>query len=256
VASKQPEKVAGRGALLAAQYAFPPNRLELCGPPETAAMLDYLAEQTTDRGLEEILRRFAGAFPYLHFIAASNGIADPFDRRVVEAYWIGNDLLNGVRMSDFFRHLDERFQTRSPKKLFEMLLGQVPEGARPHHNFHVFAIPLRTGHVDAGHTLETLDACRISWGAVTAVLADELLVSRRPLVLDGDLLALGAPEVRAVRWRSGGKAFSPAAPGDTVAIHWGCGCGRLSDAQRRALERETLFHLGLVNRRHRAGVLR
>jgi hypothetical protein len=39
-------------------------------------------------------------------------------------------------------------------------------------------------------------------------------------------------------------------------MHWGCACGRLSEAQRRRLERETLFHLALVNRRHRAGVLR
>lgn len=241
------------GTLLAARYGFPPNRLELCGPAEARAILDYLADRATDRGLEEILKRFAGAYPYLSFIAASNGITDPFDRRVVEAYWIGNDLLNTVRMADFYRHLEDRFQKRAPKTLFQAVLGQIPEGARPHHNFHVFAMPIRTGHVEVAHTVQTMDECRISWGLVSAVMGDELAVLRRPLVLRGDDLGLGAPESRMVRWRFNGKAFVNVQPGDVVSIHWGCACDRLTPEQLARLTRETGFHLALANRRHRIG---
>ena len=243
------------GTLAAARYGFPPNRLDLCGPDEARAILDYLAARAADRGLEEILKRFAGAFPYLSFIAASNGITDPFDRRVVEAYWIGNDLLNGVRMEDFYRHLEERFQKRAPKKLFQAVLGQIPEGARPHHNFHVFAMPIRTGHVEVAHTIRTMDECRISWGTVQTVLGDELVVERRPLAMKGDDLGLGPSEPRTVRWRLSGKAFVTAQPGDVVSIHWGCACDRLTPEQLAHLRRETLFHLALANRRHRLGAL-
>ena len=41
-------------------------------------------------------RGFEGAYPYLELIASENGIADPLDARVVEAYWLGNDLLEHV----------------------------------------------------------------------------------------------------------------------------------------------------------------
>lgn len=243
------------GTLVAARYGFPPNRLELCGPAEARAILDYLADRATDHGLEEILKKFAGAYPYLSFIAAANGIPDPFDRRVVEAYWIGNDLLATVRMGDFYRHLEDRFQKRAPKKLFQAVLGQIPEGARPHHNFHVFAMPIRTGHVEVAHTVQTMDQCRISWGLVNAVLGEELAVLRRPLVLRGDDLGLGDPEFHMVRWRFGGKAFVNVQPGDVVSIHWGCACDRLTPEQLARLKGETGFHLALVNRRHRLGAL-
>ena len=73
------------GALLAAQFSFMPNRLGYCGPDENRAMLDYLAAGYSDRGLEHILAGFAGAFPYYSFIAAANGLPDPFDPRVIEA---------------------------------------------------------------------------------------------------------------------------------------------------------------------------
>jgi Family of unknown function (DUF6390) len=243
------------GTLVAAQYGFAPNRLDLCGPQETRAILDYLADRASDRGLVEILKQFAGAYPYFSFIAASNGIPDPFDRRVVEAYWIGNELLNNVRMVDFYRHLEDRFQKRAPKKLFEAVLGQIPEGARPHHNFHVFAMPIRTGHVEVDHTVQTMDECRISWGTVKAVVGDDLAVERRPLVLRGDDLLLGEPVPRMARWRFNGKAFLSARPGDVVAVHWGCACDRLTPAQLAHLERQTRFHLMPANRRHRLGAL-
>src|SRR5919109_999824 len=57
------------GALLAARFSFMPNRLGYCGPEENRAMLDYLAEGHSDRGLEQILARFAGAFPYYSVVA-------------------------------------------------------------------------------------------------------------------------------------------------------------------------------------------
>ena len=243
------------GPLVAARFGFPPNRLDLCGPGETRAILDYLAEGTSDRGLEHVLKQFAGAYPYLSFIAASNGIQDPFDPRVVDAYWIGNDLLNNVRMADFYRHVEERFEGRAPRRLFEAVLGQIPEGARPHHNFHVFAIPIRTGRVELAQTLHTLDECRISWGTVVGVTADEIAVERRPLVMRGDELELGPAEVRGVYWRFNGKVLCGARVGDCVAIHWGCACETLTPAQALRLQRETEHHLALVNRKHRIASL-
>jgi len=248
--------VSRAGALLAARFAFMPNRLGYCGPEENTAMLEHLADGHSDRGLEQILARFAGAFPYYTFIAAANGIADPFDERVIEAYWIGNALLERVEAADLWRHLEERFDKRFPARLLRGVLGQVPAGARPHHNFHVFSMPVRTGHAEQRHSLETMDACRVSWARVVGEHGDALLVERRALRFDGDDVVLGAPEPRSVLRRIDGTALVPeAGPGDVVAVHWGCACHRLHARQVRDLVRYTRQHLALANAQRRGRML-
>src|SRR5262245_40871840 len=105
------------GPLLFARYAFPPNDRGLCGPDDRAALRGYAPAGVADHpGLVQLARGFAGAWPYLQLIAAANRIADPLDRRVVEAYWIGNDLLDSVRMSDYGPFLDERFRGRAGRE--------------------------------------------------------------------------------------------------------------------------------------------
>jgi hypothetical protein len=248
--------VSRAGALLAARFSFMPNRLGYCGPEENRAILDYLADQHSDRGLEQILARFAGAFPYYSFIAAANSIPDPFDVRVIEAYWIGNELLTHIEVADLRRHLEERFGKRFPARVLQAIIGHVPAGARPHHNFHVFNVPIRTGHLEMPHTLETMDECRISWGRVVADHGDQLLVERPPLVRDGDDIVLGPPAPRSVMRRFDGKTLlAGAAVGDVVAIHWGCACYRLDVRQQRALERLTGELLTLTNHQRRAAPL-
>jgi hypothetical protein len=91
----QPAEFLG-GPLRFARYAFMPNRLGYCGGDDNRALYDYVVASTADRGLAELLGRFSGAMPYLRLIARTTGIGDPFDPRVVEAYWIGNDLLMQV----------------------------------------------------------------------------------------------------------------------------------------------------------------
>ena len=244
------------GALLAARFSFMPNRLGYCGPEENRAMLEYLADGHSDRGLEQILARFAGAFPYYSFIAAANGIADPFDVRVIEAYWIGNRLLERVDAADLRRHLEERFRARFPARLLSSVLGQAPAGGRPHHNFHVFSMPVRTGHQETVHNLATMDACRISWAKVAAVHGDTLLVERRPLALAGDEIVLGPAEPRSALRRFDGKMLlDEVHAGDLVAVHWGCACHRLSRAQARYLAYYTRLHLALANRDRRGTAL-
>lgn len=240
------------GALLAARFAFMPNRLGYCGPEENRAMLDYLVENHSDRGLEQILANFAGAFPYYSFIAAANGIQDPFDPRVIEAYWIGNQLLEHVEMADLYRHLEERFSKRFPVKVLRSVLGQVPAGARPHHNFHVFSMPIGTGRLETPHSLETMDECRVSWGHVVADHGDALLVERQPLQFVGEDVVLGPPAPRSVYRRFDGKMFlTEISPGDVVAIHWGCACYKLTPRQLHYLTRYTQHHLALANRQRR-----
>ena len=109
----------------------------------------------TDPGLVLILQKFQAAYPYLKLIANSNNILDPFDTRVVEAYWLGNELLDQVDLTQFCNSLRDRFAKQLNPKTLGYLLSKPPLGARPHHSFHISDVHSRTGTLD--HSLDTME---------------------------------------------------------------------------------------------------
>lgn len=235
------------GSLRFIRYGFMPNRLRYCGGDDNRTLFDYAVAGVSDGGLTPLLRQFNGALPYLKLIARSNGIADPFDPRVVEAYWIGNELLDGVEVRQLYDALLERFgkQLSNPRTR-DLLLGKAPAGAHPHHAFHVLDVHSRLGEL--AHSLATLEQCRVSWGQVVGVEGAEVVLQAQPLVLEAGSLVLGAPHSqRALRQVDGHGFADQAAPGDWVSVHWGWVCEVLSDRQRANLERYTRHHLAIAN---------
>lgn len=228
------------------RYAFMPNRLRYCGGDDNRTLFEYSLENARDGDLVPMLRKFTGALPYLRLIARANEIADPFDERVVEAYWIGNELLERVEVRQLYDALLERFGKQLQGRTRDWVLGKAPAGARPHHNFHVFDVHSKVGELD--HTLETMDNCRISWGKVVGLEGAELVVERQPLLLSDGKLSLGpAATVRAVR-QVDSKGFADAAAvGDWVALHWDWVCEVLTTRQKENLARFTDQHLTLAN---------
>ena len=91
--------------LRCSRYAFGPNRLHYCGPNASNQVYAYMNENIEDLGLRSILEKFKTLYPYLRHIAQANGIKDPFDPRVVEAYWVGNALLDTVPKKKFYHFL-------------------------------------------------------------------------------------------------------------------------------------------------------
>lgn len=239
------------GALLFGQYAFPPNRLGYCGPDDHPALFQYVTQGTTDAGLLDLERRFDGAYPYLRLIAQANNIADPFDRRVVEAYWIGNEYLERVTASPFYESLGERFRARMDNRSFTWLASKLEQSARPHHNFHVFEVYLRAGLVRDARAvigLERMDNCRISWGRVAEVDGAELVVERPALALVEGKLALTEPRrVRVTRQIAGRGFADDAQPGDAVSMHWNWVCDVLDASSLRRLIRNTERYMRLAN---------
>ena len=227
-------------------YAFMPNRLRYCGSDENSTLFEYGVEHADDGGLRPLLSTFTGALPYLRLIARENDIADPFDERVVEAYWIGNSLLERVEVRQLYDELARRFGKQLQGKVRELVLGKAPAGARPHHNFHVFDVHSRVGELE--HSLLTMDQCRVSWGRVLRVEGMELVVSRQPLTLSDGRLALGPEQTERVTRQIDGRGFvDDAQPGDWVALHWSWVCEVLNPRQQANLVRFTNYHLKLAN---------
>ena len=230
------------------RYAFMPNRLQYCGGDDNRTILDYAVANVREAPLVSMLRKFTGALPYLALIARRNGIADPFDERVVEAYWLGNELLEHVEARELYDHLQARYGKELSKRTMDRVAAKAPAGARPHHSFHVFDVWRQTER-GRNEVLATLDSCRISWGTVKAIEPLELLVERCPIVFREGSLALAESRTeRVTRMLEGGGFVQHVAVGDVISIHWSWACEVLTEAQQRSLERYTRLHLGLANK--------
>ena len=238
------------GVLRCSKYAFGPNRLHYCGPDANREIYDYINDGATDPGLEAFLKGFQTMFPYLRHIAHANNIADPFDERVVEAYWLGNELLDTIEKKVFWRHLidDHQIPKKIGKKSFSYIEQKIERGATPNHSFHVLNIWKRTGHKDEPHTLESMDSCRISWGKVKNIDGQTITIEREPLVMRAGKLALGTPEVvKITRGLECDIAIDELRVGNIVSVHWGIPCEVITQKQAFALRRFTLRHIALAN---------
>ncbi|MDQ2826329.1 MAG: DUF6390 family protein [Actinomycetota bacterium] len=241
-----PSVAPASGLLLFIRYAFMPNRLGYCGGSENEVLFEHATDGRTDPRLAPMLVKFTGAVPYLRTIAAANGIGDPFDPRVVEAYWLGNELLDGVEAADLYRSLDERFGKHLPARVRDQVLRKPPAGAKPFHLFHVLDVYRHLESESVG--MAAMESCRISWGQVREVDGASVTVDRQPLVMAGGKLALGESRAERVLRAFEGRGFADeVAPGDWVSIHWGWVCETL-DARRLAnLRRSSAAHLALAN---------
>jgi hypothetical protein len=239
------------GFELAARFSLATNRRRFCGPDDAeAALYRAVTEGTGRAAAEAALARFEALYPYLAAIARKHGL-EPFDREVVEAYWIGNRLLDGFTRAEFEGILAELVRRGLPQFLARELSTALPPEPVPHHVFHVAFVGVGnvTGHVETN--LPNMEACRPGWAAVRAVGATTLDVEGPVLTATGGELALGGPRRRSVEFDR--RANPAVAVGDEVALHWGWTALALDPEQRRALERYTRRSLKDANAARRSG---
>jgi hypothetical protein len=237
------------GLQLFARYAYPPNERGYCGPDDHLALLEYRTAGVVDAGLAELAKAFHGPWPYLKLLAEKTGAGSPFSRRIVEAYWVGNELLDQVGVLDFGNTIEERFRHRVGRNWLR--IAETVPGGVPHHSFHVFATYPWVGLLtesDRGEPLEILDRCRIRWGRVEAVAADTAVVKSRSLTWDGKRLELGTAQLETVTMAVGGLGFTePLQPGEWVSMHWSWICDRLTPRQLADLKRFSIRQLAMTN---------
>jgi hypothetical protein len=239
------------GPVLFARYAYSPNHLGLCGPTDAQSLLGQASEGGDERELRHLAQGFEGAYPYLELIARANGISDPLDRKVVDAYWLGSPLLDQVTPNLLGESLRVRFRPKVGLPTWRWLESSAPAGSKPCHAFHVLDVFPKVGLMRSDqveNVLRTMDSCRIRWGRVTARVGDRLSVNAVPLALVDGKLTLGEPrEEQVVGWRDGHGFISDVEPGDVVSIHWGWACDVLDPDQVGRLVSWTRRELAIAN---------
>lgn len=239
------------GIFRCSRYAFGPNRLHYCGPDANKTMKEYLDAGESDPGLSAILRKFQNLYPYLLHIAEGNDIRDPFDDAVVEAYWIGNRLLDTFSPKQYLGLLDDlEVKKKTGRERFETLGRKVMRGGFPHHSFHVLNVWRETNH-ELLHDGDwsAVAECIVSWGKVSAVSGPFIDVVTEPLLRDErGKFFLGAPvSRRLVRDLAADIDIDLLAPGQRISIHWGVPCEVLSESAALRLRNYTLRSITLAN---------
>ncbi len=238
------------GLLRAARYCYKPNILGYCGSQEKRGQLllqRFLRKEKVDENaVRDFLATFEAAYPYLQLIASENNIADPFEEKVVEAYWIGNDLLEKVRHTAFQAMIAEKFGRPHllGEKRAREIAQNLPPSLSPHHSVHLSVIGSLTKKLEI--TVRNMDFCRIGWGKVEKKEEEILVLTSQRLVQNKTTGKLALEEEK-------GKVtlYSPhitaARIGDIVSFHWKCACEVLTNTQVENLQSYTLKTLRAIN---------
>jgi hypothetical protein len=230
-----------RGLKIAALYSFPPGRFGLCGMGEEASheILDFLKGEEV-ANIKAILETFEGSLFYYRLIAKENKISNHFDEKVVRAYWIGNELLEKVRVSKLKEVVAKNL--KRPK-----LAEKLPENSRAHHSFHVLvAGPMKR---DLIMTEGMKDLCKVSWGKILKIedckmQIANLIVEYQPLLKERKWF-LGKPIKRRIFWF---KSILPKVKvGDIVSFHWDLALEKLSKTDLRNLKKYTELSIQTAN---------
>ena len=235
------------GYELAARFSYRVNALRYCGPEEGKNQFRrYLLGERTLELQQEIsssIKRFEALYPYLKLISEKTG-RDLLDSKVVEAYWVGNELLNKFDKSDMNKLIDVLISRGLPKSLGEKLIQNMPAEGFPHHTFHVMYVGVGnvTGHVET--TIQNMDNCRISIGKVLQTIDDHFIVETDTLLEKSGKLYL-EHDTKTIVYDP--ELLPDIKEDDYIAIHWGFACMKLTNNQVEHLRKYTLKAIELRN---------
>lgn len=212
------------GARIAALYGLIPNKLGFCGPKQEL-LKKFIAGKLSTLEIIPILEKFEAAYAYYQLIAQKNKISNPFNKKVIEAYWLGNELLDEFILDDLRTLIIEKFCRPGllSKKEAWKKAELIPRNSIPHHSFHVLVLGSITGTIDFTDNIKLKDACRIGWGRVTekkhskANGQQKITVEYQPLE-EGKKIKLGKMAKKEILWDT--ILLPEIKIGDWISFHW------------------------------------
>jgi len=241
-----------RGLKMAGAYSYPPCRLGFCGQKikESGRVLGSFlkGEKISLVKIRKVLKSFEATYPYYEMIAKANGIKDALDERVIESYWLGNELLKKVNISDIKKLILRGFTGKGllSKEEAERRVSLIPQGATPHHSFHVLVLGSITGRVKLAGKL--LDHCLPQWGKVLEINKKGIKVLYKPLKVKGKKLFFSEPIKKSVSCDEENLRSENVKKGDVISFHWNHFCQVISKEQQKNLSKYTLQNITALNK--------
>lgn len=201
---------------LASRFVLPPNSLGFCGQGSAPEKFKQCFIHGNCAGVQSELEKFIVLYPYLKTISKIVN-KDAFDHEVVEAYWLGNDLLKQFEPENYKALLENFSQQGVPSWLVEELRKNPPEKFIPHHLFQVLFIGVGKASQSVPFNLESINNCMIRWGDVLKITSDTMQADLNSLTQDQNKYKL-IQTTEEVPYQAD---FLPSlAEGDVIAVHW------------------------------------
>jgi len=168
------------GLRIACLYSF--SCPELKKAKEKKTILEFAKEPQFEKApkAREILIKLEPFFFY-QFIAHQNKISDPFNERVVRAYWLGNEFLKRVTKEEIktFTLLKKEI---THKKITALKLLELING-KPHHNFETLWL-IKKNQFLTEKILQEITKCLIRPGEIIKIEKNILFVKTFKLNLE------------------------------------------------------------------------
>ncbi len=220
--------------LKACPYSFPANKLGYCGPRESwQSFLEFISSPSQHRAAiaKNKLKDFYALHSYLQLIADANQM-QPFDPAVVEAYWIGNRLLENVQYTEMQKTILS-FQLHGlPRSIAEKKAAGLPDNILPHHSMHVLYVNFISPKVKP--IIGNLSNCLVQWAQVKSISAKGVRVKGIELLFEGSELKL-KERIKTVQ-----NPFNlQLKPGDFISVHWNSAIEKISRTELNNLGKFT-----------------
>ncbi|MFH1521240.1 MAG: DUF6390 family protein [Candidatus Micrarchaeota archaeon] len=223
-------------------YAFPPNNLGYCGGNSfTNVIQSCLNRGKTTKKLERELKKFKAHYAYLSLIARENNLK-PFDLDVVNAFWIGNSLLENVPYNSLQKFLTNNlFPKNSVRGKF--LARNLPKGLVPHHSFNSLYVNFVTEKV--AKTKKNFDSCCVTSGKILSVTGKKAKINRFSISGHGKLTI--NRKISTIDLVRNSVQFTKPKKGDIIAVHWGMAVDKLSKEDENLLLKYTQKNIDVLN---------
>lgn len=221
-------------------YSLPPNKLGYCGPEKSwQTFTNFFSNPSEENALEArtCLKGFNALMPYLELIAKENSLK-VFDEKVIEAYWIGNKLLENVSFKETQEAILSLQNYGLPRSIAKKKAAELPEGMLPHHSMHVLYINFISQKVKP--LVENLSSCMIQWAEVKD--SENLVVKGIELFSESNELKSREKEKKVSN-----PLKIPLEEGDLVTVHWDNLVETIDDNSLKNLKNYTFINLEKVN---------
>lgn len=225
---------------MACKYAFVPNELGYCGAKNFSALFENFINNEDNASIAEVkdaLTSFRAMYAYLQLIARYNSL-EPFDKSVLEAYWLGNKLLENVPKEAVQSLIMKEFAV-IPEEVRRRKAEYIKKPAYVQHSFHVLYVNFLNPRLKP--VLENLDRCVIKWGKVLDINNGKLKVKSICLMNEN-----GELKLKEKTFNIENRFVESPRKDMLVSIHWNNAIESISKEQQKNLKKYLLENISLA----------
>ncbi|MEM4663120.1 MAG: DUF6390 family protein [Candidatus Diapherotrites archaeon] len=225
----------------ACKYAFVPNKLGYCGKSDFSKLCIDFIKNPKDTSIEQIvshLKSFKAMYNYMSLIAKHNSL-DVFSPEVIEAYWLGNSLLENVPASAVKELIKKGF-TEIPPEIRNKKAEFIKNGPLIQHSFHVLYVNFLNPRLKPN--IENMNMCLVKYGEVLETKANRIKVKSIKLYY-----ALGELKLCEKILFLENPFNCTLLPGKLVSTHWGAVIEKISKANVKNIKRALFKNIELTN---------